>query len=1207
MGDNFNDLKDKMINTLKKPFKLKRSKKILIIIGIICLIGLGPLYYWLTIDDGTYNEDDWSNTPYAASQYTNSFGVGDDGKLESSMTAQELWDKMIKNDSRVDLYLDSPEELLKLMNVEVVTQYLDTRPNPDAEIDWDTINDINSKEIQGIIKLKRADSNGNISTMIYTDPTTFQGYIDAYNSSGSESDKNNALKYFTLEKTTSSSGSEQTASPITAGDTIKIKSGLGSVHTYMGWQKITSTSSTQYKLREQAGMNFDSEGFGKINGRYVIACTTTYGTVGDYIDFYQEDGTIIPCIIGDIKNQDDSGCNKWGHDNGHCIIEFIVNKDTWYSPPHANPGTSSCHPEWNKNLTKAVNGGSYFDNPSFGTDAVTENGNTIEDDEDNNSNNESSSNNSDGWCWPTDGDRITSTFGPRSAPVPGASTDHGAIDIGVPVGTNVYACDDGKVTIAGWSDSAGNWVVIDHGNGYITKYMHNSELKVSQGDKVTKGQVIAKSGSTGHSSGPHVHFQVEYNGEKKDPLTFKYYNSDKGDGSNSVSTSGNGDEKSENTKYYAKVATWNEETHTIESNDSETASSSSTNYSMTTTNINYQELVSGYTMPFNYLWALLVIGEDKDFVLDLANLVYNSELEITVHDNLTVNTNTIVNTYTKKKKTDTEAQVTIRYGEESISENSDTVKDNWTDEETNDYKVTETTITKTNTLDVALTKANTWIVDYSQEYKYQQPQTNTTNNSQTLENKDYPNEPDSTSNADTYGHASSLLETQKSNYSTYACVYGNIDYIQAKIYNATVNRNVNTTNVTETAKYVSSPANIEPKDNIDAEEPNFVNLLDKDENRKAKLNILNVPNWLFEILENNDDTKDMVDLTNYLLYKLVGHGFGEDLKPEDIFSAYDPSNFVTVSDDSDIVGNSIEEKVWFALIDKGFSEYATAGVMGNIYGESGFNPSFIEAGYNENNGGIGLCQWTNNNRGSTGRNANLKKYAQKKGSTWKDESVQIEFLLTELTGNGSAKGYANKAFMSNSIYGRRYTESDWKNAENIEDATKAFCATFERPGKQYFYSSMDKRVNAAKDYYNRFHGKDRPISSNESGGNQNIVSTAKSKIGCPYVWGAAGPNSFDCSGFVYWVYKTNGIIVPRGTDGYMGYRGSKKEISWSQAKPGDILIICKDEGDRWRYGCGHAGIYLGGDKYIHAPSSGKTVTIVNSGAKTKFKHVFRFK
>ena len=146
------------------------------------------------------------------------------------------------------------------------------------------------------------------------------------------------------------------------GRTITLPEGLGNVHTYMGWQCITATSSTQYKLRTAAGMNFDSEGFAKIGDRYVVATTTTFGNVGDFIDVYQEDGTIIKCVIGDIKNQNDAGCNQWGHNNGRCVIEFVVDKDKWYgSSMHANPGTSSCHPEWNQNIVKIVNKGNFFE------------------------------------------------------------------------------------------------------------------------------------------------------------------------------------------------------------------------------------------------------------------------------------------------------------------------------------------------------------------------------------------------------------------------------------------------------------------------------------------------------------------------------------------------------------------------------------------------------------------------------------------------------------------------------------------------------------------------------------------------------------------------------------------------------------------------------------------------------------------------------
>ena len=94
---------------------------------------------------------------------------------------------------------------------------------------------------------------------------------------------------------------------------------------------------------------------------------------------------------------------------------------------------------------------------------------------------------------------------------------HKGNDYAAPVGTPTYAADDGTVTIAGWSDSAGNWVVIDHGNGLVTKYMHHSRIVVSQGQTVKKGQKIGEVGSTGQSTGPHLHSQVELNGVAVNP------------------------------------------------------------------------------------------------------------------------------------------------------------------------------------------------------------------------------------------------------------------------------------------------------------------------------------------------------------------------------------------------------------------------------------------------------------------------------------------------------------------------------------------------------------------------------------------------------------------------------------------------------------------------------------------------------------------
>ena len=121
--------------------------------------------------------------------------------------------------------------------------------------------------------------------------------------------------------------------------------------------------------------------------------------------------------------------------------------------------------------------------------------------------------------WPTTG-RISSRFGGRSSPGGIGSTNHKGIDIAVPRGTPIYAADGGTVTYSGWMGGYGYLVQIDHGNGYVTRYGHNSSLTVSVGQKVYKGQQIARAGSTGNSTGNHCHFEVRYNGVAKNPLNY---------------------------------------------------------------------------------------------------------------------------------------------------------------------------------------------------------------------------------------------------------------------------------------------------------------------------------------------------------------------------------------------------------------------------------------------------------------------------------------------------------------------------------------------------------------------------------------------------------------------------------------------------------------------------------------------------------------
>lgn len=140
--------------------------------------------------------------------------------------------------------------------------------------------------------------------------------------------------------------------------TITLPTGLGKSYTYMEWRTITSPSSNQYKLREQATANgqvsYSDDGKIYVNGRTLVAMTNTFGNVGDYVDIQTADGTVIHGIIGDIKNQNDSGANQWGHNGGQSVVEFITNKKLSDNYPG------------NGGVVSVTNLGNYFNDDSPG-------------------------------------------------------------------------------------------------------------------------------------------------------------------------------------------------------------------------------------------------------------------------------------------------------------------------------------------------------------------------------------------------------------------------------------------------------------------------------------------------------------------------------------------------------------------------------------------------------------------------------------------------------------------------------------------------------------------------------------------------------------------------------------------------------------------------------------------------------------------------
>lgn len=744
----------------------------------------------------------------------------------------------------------------------------------------------------------------------------------------------------------------------------------------------------------------------------------------------------------------------------------------------------------------------------------------------------------------------------------------------------------------------------------------------------------------------------------------------------------------------AVIAYKNTTTETLESNDSkmvlsdyapdlsESDKGSDGNYKKTTVSIgtekiNYKNATQKYVMPFKYLWSLLVIGRDRAFVSELADLVENSKITISIYDNVTTTTDTDVFTYKKQNRTDTYVEVTpsTTYGVKNVptkgywwpddkaTSSVGIKKDPDVETEDTDYKITHTVVNKINRVEFALTKADVWIVDYSQEYTYQEAQV-TSNESNTkdmdpketeyvlqeegsgnskdnalLLNCDHAKEmikittdyiekhkptssraqtmgtdsnsrvpsasgnnkkPSSDGGSSTSGGTSSTTETEQPLQVT--ATYVKVDRYQRKI-----ERKESTTNTVSEQKYVSKTPVSNPKDDKDADKDNFVKILRKGKHRNAKDYLTDdATSWLWKIMRGNGLGDNFIDLTKYLFYKVTGKNYG--VKEYD-FSEFNPGSFSNTT--GGIYGNSIQEKVWFMIKDLGYSDIAAAGAMGNIHYESGsFDPTMVEGGYNEENGGIGICQWTNSKRGKTGRNTNLRLYAQSKGKTWQDEDIQVEFLRGELTQGGGADGYASYAFMSRvKIYGSQLAKvGSWEAAASIEDATKAFCYTFEGPSKGAAEKSMHQRIAYAQQYYNSYSGKEKPLDITT-----NLTGDSKTKMEAllaeaqriandnRYTYSQSnrfGEFQYDCSSLVYRLYSQYfGISVPMSTSAY-GIQYRVGAATSTSLQPGDVL---------WR--SGHVTIYIGNGVYVAAHTdkvaTEKQISVYNDSP-SKYMYVYRF-
>lgn len=388
--------------------------------------------------------------------------------------------------------------------------------------------------------------------------------------------------------------------------------------------------------------------------------------------------------------------------------------------------------------------------------------------------------------------------------------------------------------------------------------------------------------------------------------------------------------------------------------------------------------------------------------------------------------------------------------------------------------------------------------------------------------------------------------------------------------------------ITKTYKYTTTSGQIVEKTDKNAEKDNFVTLLC--DNGKAKGSLRSIASWMFESIERNQVLCDKLDLMKYLL----GIAFGKNYGVEEFdFNIFDPENFQSISG-SDIQGGTIEEKVWYAIRKAGFSEYATAGVMGNISAEGVWNPESVEWGYDESDigAGVGLCGWTNANRGTEGNRTDLENYARSKGKTWKDEDIQIEFLITQLNdGEGPAKGYA-KAVVGG-VYGG--SKEGWMNATSVEEATKQFCGWYERPAEQYFYSSMPGRIAAATEYYNKYKGRDLSTFTISGGSilqcaesihsymekNKYTYSKDINKLASTFEQSKSYKVTC-CATYVSWVLREAGYIneTIHGADSLASTLQSKykfEKVDKNKLQAGDIMVSD-----------GHIQIYAGNGQIYNA-------------------------
>lgn len=608
--------------------------------------------------------------------------------------------------------------------------------------------------------------------------------------------------------------------------------------------------------------------------------------------------------------------------------------------------------------------------------------------------------------------------------------------------------------------------------------------------------------------------------------------------------------------------------YNVTANSMNSIEASYVTYTIQEQTINYKMLIQKYTLPFEYIWSLLVITESDEVALDLAELAYNSQIQIGIYDNINKVVNTNTETYREEFR---EKSETYKDGELSSRDPSD---GGW-NTEGYDYEIRNTVTTYTNTIQCEVKYANTWIVEVSTEYANTVKVEDVTTDTNSVDDEDWsdnisPNptveewteretiRPDPTDPTD-HGH------TITHSYKSYL-------YKDKK----TISHNYVSTLEPTISEYQRIPPE-EPRLKVDTDEntdDNFIKIMNRDENAMSALTNTGSVKWLIEMLENNNDTVNMINLTKQLLYILTENSnydvdFDFDYFITNPYTAYNSSSSLIVKTDISGAAPTVEKSK------------LESGIKNWVSGEQQANALSV-----------------------------LDKVIEIE-ENYKVNAVFIYALLQQESGIGTADStwVAENNWTSLTALGHRYYETPQENLDKF--VTSTICGSYYFNVGRYSVHQIGEVYCAdppppvwadgvVEKMLALYHSCGLEVELGN--GNSEVIDVALSKLGSPYVWGNKGPTSFDCSGFVYWCFKQIGISVPASTSAYSSYRGTANEISLSEIQPGDILHRFAGELGKET---GHVAIYLGNGEYIHAAGE-KWGVIKGSNINSSFVRAFRF-